>query len=467
MKANELHKKTAALCVVMTAVVWIGLASGGSLNPSAPPTGGTMKPLDDVEPRTAIHQSDIPLTISTPGSYYLAENLSYTANSACINVTANDVTIDLCGFAIDGGGTGNYGVYLPEVVNVEIRNGTIYDFEMGIIVPASSTVGSQHRVLNVQLLSCSDAGVFFRYRDHCQVRDCTVANGAQTGYCVIVGDNGIVSGNIIYSNSVSSAVRPYGVFTGNNCTITGNVINGNGTSTTADYAGGIYCAANCTVTGNTVRNNGNSAGSATVYGIHTGNSCIVKENICYGNGNSAGNTVYGISSGSGSTLLNNTVYDNGDNASATVYGIFNGGGSTIANNTVYGNGTGAVNTVNGVYGGTGSTVTGNTCHSNGGSASGIVYGIRGLEGCTLSGNTSYGNGGSSQGTYVYGLYAGSGSSVIGNTSRSNGIGASGSVYGIYLAGYNLVNNNTAYGNEDTNMNTSATSSYGTNVPQLP
>jgi hypothetical protein len=275
MKAIQQNSKTAALCAVMTAVVWIGLASGGNLNPPSPPTAGTMEPLDDVEPRTAIHQSDIPLTISTPGSYYLAENLRHTANSACITVTASHVTIDLCGFTMDGGGTGNYGFYLTEVVNVEIRNGTIYDFEMGIIVPASSTAGSHHRVLNVRLLSCSDAELFFRYRDNCQVRDCTVADGSETGYCIIIGDNGIVSGNTIYNNSVSSADRPYGV------------------------------------------------------------------------------------------------------------------------------------------------------------------------------------------------YAGSGSSVIGNTSRSNGNGASGTVYGIYLAGYNLVNNNTAYGNKDYNMNTSATSSYGTNVPQLP
>lgn len=44
-------------------------ASAGQLNPPGPPTAGTMKPLSEVEPRIPICQADIPLTISTSGSY--------------------------------------------------------------------------------------------------------------------------------------------------------------------------------------------------------------------------------------------------------------------------------------------------------------------------------------------------------------------------------------------------------------
>ena len=44
--------------------------------PSGAP-GPTMKTLEEVEPRIAIHTSDLPLIISEPNSYYLAENINF------------------------------------------------------------------------------------------------------------------------------------------------------------------------------------------------------------------------------------------------------------------------------------------------------------------------------------------------------------------------------------------------------
>jgi hypothetical protein len=40
--------------------------------------------------------------------------------------------------------------------------------------------------------------------------------------------------------------------------------------------------------------------------------------------------------------------------------------------------------------------------------------------------------------------------------------AAGTVYGIYLAGSNLVDQNTAYGNTGTNMNTPSSCTFGVN-----
>ena len=52
------------------------------------------------EVRTPI--SALPFTISQSGSYYLTGNLD--GSTGGIDITADEVTLDLMGFAIDGGG---------------------------------------------------------------------------------------------------------------------------------------------------------------------------------------------------------------------------------------------------------------------------------------------------------------------------------------------------------------------------
>lgn len=61
-----------------------------------------MSACQQVEPRTPI--SSIPFTITTSGSYYLTQNLSVGPNVAGITVNAADVTIDMRGFTLTGGG---------------------------------------------------------------------------------------------------------------------------------------------------------------------------------------------------------------------------------------------------------------------------------------------------------------------------------------------------------------------------
>ena len=133
-KKMETRKKLAGV-VFLAGMLAVSLViyAGGSLEPSAPP-GPTMKTLDEVEPRVAIHASDLPLTITEPNSYYLAENINFTddVNNA-ITIEADNVTIDLMGYSLIGPGSGtNYGIYMDERSNVEIRNGTVRDFYYGI-----------------------------------------------------------------------------------------------------------------------------------------------------------------------------------------------------------------------------------------------------------------------------------------------------------------------------------------------
>src|SRR4051794_32732317 len=93
-------------------------AQGGLTPPGAP--APTMKSLDQIEPRTPI--SALPFAITSAGSYYLSGNL--TSATGGITIQANEVTVDLMGFAL-AGGNGSGIVVSGNRTNIVIRNGTI------------------------------------------------------------------------------------------------------------------------------------------------------------------------------------------------------------------------------------------------------------------------------------------------------------------------------------------------------
>ena len=88
--------------------MFLGVASawGGDLNPSAPPTAGTMKPLTDIEPRTAVQSlpgsASAVYVISQRGSYYLTGGMTVTEAKHAISIEASNVSLDLCGFTLTG-----------------------------------------------------------------------------------------------------------------------------------------------------------------------------------------------------------------------------------------------------------------------------------------------------------------------------------------------------------------------------
>ena len=90
-----------------------------------------MKSLSQVEPRTPI--STTPFTISQPGSYYLTTNLFGSGLNHGINIAANDVVLDLNGFAITGPAVVYAGVFVSgSFTNVTVRNGTIKGWVDGV-----------------------------------------------------------------------------------------------------------------------------------------------------------------------------------------------------------------------------------------------------------------------------------------------------------------------------------------------
>lgn len=116
---------------VLTAA--LALATAAHAGPLAPPPGtptSTGKTLEQVEPRFALDGT--PGTfISTPGSYYLTQDINTTETA--LFISSPGVTLDLNGFAIIGDGTGlasDTGIFIqPDAVGtITIRNGAIRNF---------------------------------------------------------------------------------------------------------------------------------------------------------------------------------------------------------------------------------------------------------------------------------------------------------------------------------------------------
>lgn len=121
------------VCLILAFCLSGAVRAQGPLAPPGAPAP-TMKSLAQVEPRTII--TAIPYTITQPGSYYLATNLSSTGHGLIIR--ADYVTVDMMGFSLSGDrGSGDYGVWIDGAAgvphrNVVVRDGTLKSFDIGV-----------------------------------------------------------------------------------------------------------------------------------------------------------------------------------------------------------------------------------------------------------------------------------------------------------------------------------------------
>lgn len=247
-----------------------------------------------------------PVTIDRPGSYRLTGHLSVSsANNTVVEITANDVTLDLNGFSIRclylfipcaGNGTGR-GISGDSSENTTVRNGSVVDMgEHGIYI------GNGSRVEDVTASNNGGKGV--RVGLQSSVVRSTILDNAGTG--IDAGGTSRVAENVIEGNGGAEAY-PYnqGISCGNYCVVQGNVVK--------DSVGtGINTGATSTVRGNTVNNSGG-------HGVTALSGSAVIENSISGNGRC------GIRGGGNTGYANNVLtYNNGsvttDNR-AVVYAI--------------------------------------------------------------------------------------------------------------------------------------------------
>ena len=142
--------------------------------------------------------SSVPMTITQPGSYCLTRSLQTAiASGDAISVQANDVTIDLAGFTLEGtAGTKTLanGIHSFNRARVTVRNGTVAGFFLGIFIDCNTlALSTDHLVEKVLVRNCTYTGVQME-GSNMVLRETTVKDiGGPTGHHpngVVVCSNG-------------------------------------------------------------------------------------------------------------------------------------------------------------------------------------------------------------------------------------------------------------------------------------
>lgn len=140
----------------------------------------------------------LPITISSPGHYYLARDIN--ASGDAINITSSNVTLDLNGHTITGPLTA-YGIHATSsVANVRVTNGTIVGFFYPVYVQGSAAplswqvdhlrISGFHGVAQV-ITIYGQSGA-----DTAVVEENTISNAASGSTGSVIVLSGISSGSI-------------------------------------------------------------------------------------------------------------------------------------------------------------------------------------------------------------------------------------------------------------------------------
>lgn len=176
--------------------------------------------------QTVLKQRDLPVKITKSGSYILQSNLKVTDPTVdAILVTANDVTIDLNGFAIEGPPMGptsdGSAIESLGATNVVVRNGHIRGFWEADAACIHLT-GNGSRVEDVHVNACGGIAIYVEgVVTRCEVTDS--GSGIGVGPGSIVADNHL-KGNYGFSiHTNTPGVSAEGVRAGG-VTITRNTV---------------------------------------------------------------------------------------------------------------------------------------------------------------------------------------------------------------------------------------------------
>jgi len=165
----------------------------------------------------------IPIIITVQGIYCLKGNLATSlAVGNMIDVTVNNVTIDMNGFKLGGLGAGvdtlAHGIHALDRRNITIRNGSIRGFFRGIFLEGDAATSSGHLLEDLRLDGNRHAG----------------AQVEGTGN--IIRNNQVVNTGKISISGVAIGIR---ISSSNDSVVEGNVISGVFQAPGSGISGGI------------------------------------------------------------------------------------------------------------------------------------------------------------------------------------------------------------------------------------
>jgi len=343
-----------ALLVVLTAH-----ALAGPLTPPVGPVASTSKPIGEIEPRIAINSVNTPgdndvtpsvFRITQPGSYYLTSNFTVPSATRAIEITANNVTIDLNGFTITGqSGSTNAIAIAGATDNISILNGTIQSFTGTAVNLLTVSNGRIENLLvqngtsdairtansysirntiarfnsgscfvvgsNTSMDACSalnNSGDGFNIGSVGVVRNCLASANLNSGF--IGAARGILSNCTANQNNQGFSVSSFSLVTNCNAsfnTADGFVINSNSTVMNCNSTsnGTAAVGAGFNITGNNVRVESNNAVGNDIGFLVASNSNLIIRNSASGN-----TTAWNIAAGNAIGPIVSTV------ASAAVNG---------------------------------------------------------------------------------------------------------------------------------------------------
>lgn len=284
-----------ALALLATAVTdHLALAQGTLTPPSAPVP--TMKSLDQIDTHvdTAAAAKRIPINavttpgnsastyvITQPGSYYLTGNLNGELGKDGIDINADNVTVDLNGFAVIGALISNFGIY-SNGNNVALRNGTVRSWgQDGVRLQGANQIVEGLRVSD----NVGD-GLIATGTGNSVIKDCVASNNFTGLYCnagairhcvATANQAGFFINNCVVEGCVASANTGDGFGVSNSCLLSGNSALSNGGN---GFRVSGFGALN--------RIDGNTAIGNSSAGIRWVNDLVIRNN-CYSNG--AGNYI--------------------------------------------------------------------------------------------------------------------------------------------------------------------------------
>lgn len=180
----NLSAKTLSAAIICTHAA---LAFAGPLTPPPGAVASTGRTLTEIEPRIPISLANTPgdattlYKISMPGHYYLTGDLVGVAGKRGIRIDADDVTIDLEGFALRGPGSST-GIAdreseeLPNIKNLTVRNGTVEGWSEGLGMFNCSSA----RVEDVTFTGNASSGLTFN--GLLMVRSCAAYGNGGSGF---------------------------------------------------------------------------------------------------------------------------------------------------------------------------------------------------------------------------------------------------------------------------------------------